>query len=216
MATELIYTDGACTGNGTSRSKGGYGIFIAKSTISPKPLKINKKCEKTEFNNETFFVTNIRMEGLAIVSSLALYANLILKEQSSENVDIVQFLNDMPELNVNELKTNYTPNELKVYHSSKDVSIEIVTDSLFWINVIESWMPSWVRKGMIMQKKNPDILLMMLYYTELLKQNCINVILTHVRSHQKGKRSSHADGNDIADVLATSSVGNPTTKFYLQ
>ncbi len=76
-------------------------------------------------------------------------------------------------------------------------------------------MPSWIRKGILNEKKNPDLLLMLCYYIELFKQNCVQIQFTHVRSHQKGKRTAHADVNDIADQLATSSVTNPTNKFYM-
>jgi hypothetical protein len=63
------------------------------------------------------------------------------------------------------------------------------------------------------EKKNVDILLLLHYYTTILKQNGIEVEYVHVRSHQVGKRTEHADGNDVADVLATSSAQNINTKF---
>ena len=213
MPSELIYTDGACSGNGTNKATGGFGMFIAKSTLSPSPLKINRKGEHMDHNSETFYVTNIRMEGLAIVSTLALYANAFVL--NTEETDILKRLNSQISLNAKDLKISYGSNELKVSHPTKKITIEIVTDSLFWINVVEKWMPSWIRKGIVLEKKNPDILLMLIYYNELLKQNGINVVLTHVKSHQKGKRTAHADGNDVADVLATSSVTNKTKQFYL-
>ncbi len=215
MATEVIYTDGACSGNGTARSKGGFGIFISKSAILPRPLKLNKKGETMKHNDETFYVTNIRMEGLAIISTLAIYADMITNEYPSNMHQVMEKINNISSLDMEDIKTKYGPNELKLTISSKPISIEIVTDSLFWINVIESWMPSWIRKGILNEKKNPDLLLMLCYYIELFKQNCVQIQFTHVRSHQKGKRTAHADGNDIADQLATSSVTNPTNKFYM-
>lgn len=221
MPTELIYTDGACSGNGKTTATGGFGIFIAKSALS-HPLKINKKGVSMEFKlngkMEGFFhVTNIRMEGLAIVSTLALYANALIDNIATEQTDMLKRLNECEPFKTDTLKTAYGPNELRSSSTRNDVSIEIVTDSKFWMDVIQAWMPSWIRKGILMEKKNPDILLMLIYYTEVLKQNEIEVKYTHVRSHQKkGKRTEHADGNDVADVLATSSVNNPTTNFYAQ
>ena len=220
MPTELIYTDGACSGNGKSTATGGFGVFIAKSALS-LPLKINKKGVSMEFKingkMEGFFhVTNIRMEGLAIVSTLALYVNALVDDAANGTTDIVKRLNECDPFKTDTLRIAYGPNELRSSRTRNDVSIEIVTDSKFWIDVIQSWMSGWIRKGIMMEKKNPDILLMLRYYTEVLKQNEIDVKFTHVRSHQKGKRTEHADGNDVADVLATSASRNITTDFYLQ
>lgn len=215
MATnELIYTDGACSGNGTARSTGGFGVFIANTSVFPAPIKINQKGVHMKFNDQTLYVTNIRMEGLAIVSTLALYAHTLI--DGIGNNDAIQCLNSIDPFNVKDFKVSYSPDELKEFKAVPTTTIEIVTDSQFWINVVETWMPSWARKGIVMQKKNPDILLMCSYYMEKLKQNGITVLFTHVKSHQKGKRSAHADGNDVADVLATSAVKNHTTNFEAQ
>ncbi len=215
MATnELIYTDGACSGNGTARSTGGFGMFIANTSVFPAPIKINRKGVHMEFSDQTLYVTNIRMEGLAIVSTLALYSKTLI--DGTEVNDPIQCLNSDDPFNVDNYKVVYSPDELKVFKAVPATTVEIVTDSQFWINVVESWMPSWIRKGIVMQKKNPDILLMLSYYMEKLKQNGITVIFTHVKSHQKGKRSAHADGNDVADVLATSAVKNHGNDFKAQ
>ena len=209
MSSELIYTDGACSGNGTRNATGGFGLFIAKSDIFSGPVKINKKGETMEFDingkKETFYITNIRMEGLAIVSTLALYTDALINNPNDDTI--------LKRLN----RISFNANNLDVvgHHTSKHFVIEIVTDSLFWINVIESWMPTWIRKGIMMEKKNPDILLLLRYYTDLMKQNNIQIIFTHVKSHQKGKRTHHADGNDVADVLATSSVSNISNDFTI-
>ena len=215
MYDNLIYTDGACSGNGTKHASGGFGMYIAKSILSKSSIKVNCKGEHMSFDlngkTETFYVTNIRMEGLAIVSTLALFANALITDIADKT--ILDRLNSLS-FDAKDLKIIYGPNELNASHPTKRTTIEIVTDSLFWINVIESWMPGWIRKGIVMEKKNPDILLLLRYYTELLNQNCVQVKYTHVKSHQKGKRTEHADGNDIADVLATQAVKNAPTKFY--
>lgn len=223
MPTELIYTDGACSGNGSVKAAGGFGLFIAQSELTT-PLKINQKGFPMEFKingkmQGFFHVTNIRMEGLAIVATLALYVNTLIDDISVGKPDILKRLNQCNPFNTDKFKTAYGPNELRSSNVRKDISIEIVTDSKFWMDVIQhpSWMPKWVDKGILLEKANPDILLMILYYTEVLKQNEIEVVYTHVRSHQKkGKRTKHADGNDMADLLATSAVKNPTTDFYFQ
>ena len=162
---------------------------------------------------ETFYITNIRMEGLAIIATLFLYAEQFVFAQNI--TDPVAHLNEKFLKQNKPLKLSYGLNELNVNGSAQCQTFEIVTDSLFWMNVIEKWMPSWVRKGTLMQKKNPDLLLLLHYYTTLFEQNKVKIVLTHVRSHQRGKRTEHADGNDVADVLATQSVRNSTTEFVL-
>ena len=140
---------------------------------------------------------------------------LILRKSNSTN--ILDRLNSIDPFNTNDMKVKYLPKELKINkNQSSDVTIEIVTDSLFWINVIETWMPNWIKKNILFEKKNVDILLMLHYFWELFIQNNITVKLTHVKSHQKGKRTEHADGNDVADVLATSSVNNTNHLFQLK
>ncbi len=210
-ANEIIYTDGACSANGTRNAKGGFGMFIARSSIFNAPLKINRKGEQMG----NLYVTNIRMEGLAIIATLALYANVLVDNNLNDD-DPVARLNSFDPFDINGLKLQYSDGELKAFKTIPSYIIEIVTDSQFWINVIEKWMPGWLRKGIVLEKKNPDILLMFIHYMEKLKQNGIQIVFTHVKSHQKGKRTAHADGNDVADVLATSSAANSTTEFYKQ
>jgi ribonuclease HI len=219
MSAEIIYTDGACSKNGTPNAKGGFGIFIAGTAVFANPVKLNCKGRVMKFVSdgidETFYVTNIRTEGLAIVSTLALYASVLIDNIPIGKANPLDRLNECDPFKTDGLKVEYEFSELRSFNQVDPSMIEIVTDSLFWINVIQAWMPGWVRKGVMMQKKNQDILLMIRYYMEKFRQNNITVKLTHVRSHQKGTRTKHADGNDVADVLATSAVKNPTTDFYL-
>lgn len=213
MSSEIIYTDGACSGNGTANATGGFGVYIAKSNLFGK-LKINHKGERMKFENDTLYVTNIRMEGLAIVAVLAMYANVLIKNVAP--VDIVQHMNTSSPFDLTNPKIVYGAGELKTTNPEQSEIIDIVTDSQFWINVVEKWMPNWVAKKILLEKKNPDILLMLCYYTQLLDQNSIKFKFTHVRSHQRGKRTLHADGNDVADVLATSSAKNRESGFVIQ
>lgn len=211
MSSEVIYTDGACSANGTDRATGGFGVYIAKSSIFRTPMKINYKGEHMQFEDTTLHVTNIRMEGLAIVSTLAIYANLLVNKIAPR--DVIEHMNQNSPFDLRNPKIVYGAGELRTSRPGTVESIEIVTDSQFWMNVIEAWMPNWIKKKILFEKKNPDILLMLCYYTQLLKQNSIEYKFTHVRSHQKGKRTYHADGNDMADVLATSAASNKTKGF---
>jgi len=216
MSQNIIYTDGACSKNGTKTATGGFGIYIQKSCIGDE-IKINCKGEIMKLNlngtDDTFYITNIRMEGLAIIATMFLFAE---KFAFGKNIpDPIKHLNQHFLKQNIAFKLNYSDNELDQKINTECKSFEIVTDSQFWMNVIQNWMPSWVRKGILTQKKNPDLLLIMYYFSTLFEQNKVKLLFTHVRSHQKGKRSHHADGNDIADVLATSSVQHKDTQFHL-
>lgn len=226
MTSQLIYTDGACSKNGSPKATGGYAIYLKESCFG-SDIKINCKGEpmsmKLGDDTETFYVTNIRMEGLAIIATMFLYAEQFVFDRNIQ--DPVKHLNECFLKQDKPLKLSYTPNELNVAvdgpnEAKRQASLdstgrtfEIVTDSKFWMDVYHKYLPSQARKGIILKKKNPDLLLLLHYYTTLFQQNNVQVVLTHVRSHQKGKRSAHADGNDVADVLATSSVRNATTEF---
>ncbi len=217
MTTDIIYTDGACSGNGKETSSGGFGVYFKSSAFSSSELKINKKCttKQVTYKDKThrFPVTNIRMEGYAILTVLWAYAEKFVNHKDIDGTAIAEKLNTFRLKSLNCLKEKYAPDELKVADSMRAPKIVIVTDSQFWINVITKWMKGWVKKGIMMEKKNFDLLLLTYYYTTLLDQNGIEVEYVHVRSHQKGKRTAHADGNDVADVLATSSSTNINTKF---
>lgn len=216
MATEIIYTDGACSKNGTAKSTGGFGLYISQSKFSKTPVKINRKgfhmnFRLNDYETPLYYVTNIRMEGLAIVSVFALYADLLVfKKPKKSNISFVDTLNTADVF----LQSDQTK-QLKKTPIDPDVEIEIVTDSQFWINVIKLWMPNWIKKNIMMEKKNPDILLMLKYYLDLFEVNNIRFKFTHVKSHQKGKKTFHAFGNEIADELATSSVTNTDTQYTL-
>lgn len=223
MNTDIIFTDGACSGNGKDTSTGGFGIYMKKTIFSESEIKLNKKCETktiTIKNKEFKFpVTNIRMEGFAILTTLWLYAERLVNGNTINKTNMIEFMNKTPLKGVNNIKENYSKDELKMeggISNPDNTVICIITDSKFWMNVIEKWLPGWSRKNIIMQKKNPDIVLKLLYYTTLLRHNGIEVKYVHVHSHQKGKRTEHADGNDEADVLATSSSENSNTSFVMK
>lgn len=214
MVHEVVYTDGACNGNGTNHSTGGFGLFISNSKVFEKPIKVNQKGKHTKYNYQTMYVTNIRMEGLAIVATFAIYANILINKVKPK--DVFNHMNQNDPFDFQHPKIIYGANELKQSISSPNTEIEIVTDSLFWMNVIQKWMPNWIKKNDLLNKKNPDILLMLCYYLQLFEQNDIKFKFTHVRSHQKGTRSFHADGNDVADELATAAVRNTSDGFVIQ
>ncbi len=218
MNDNIIYTDGSCVKNGTKESKGGYGIYFKKS-IFGNDIKINRKGDMVKLhidnNLEVFYITNIRMEGMAIITTMFLYAEKYVFKKDINKNNIIEYLNKNFHKIESYNKLNYNSKDLK-YDVDENYSFEIITDSLFWINVIEKWINGWISKKILLQKKNPDLLLILYYYIILFKENNIKMKLSHVRSHQVNNRNHHSDHNDIADVLATTSMKNINNEFYLQ
>lgn len=154
VSTNLIYTDGACSGNGKGiAAYAGYAAYF--STGIQAGLVKYGRIPPSIVENKTLYPSNQRAEGLAICIALE---------------------------------------ESKAKHNT------IITDSQFWINMIEEWMPLWNRKGIQFEEKaNSDITKRL---WNLVKDNA--PVLIHVESHGKNKSSNqeHVRGNEIADKYA--------------
>jgi uracil-DNA glycosylase len=69
-------------------------------------------------------------------------------------------------------------------------SLIIITDSQFWIDMFNKYMPSWQKGNKFLEKKNPDLTVALwAVYIELLKKKK-NISFKHVRSHDKAGWSS--------------------------
>ena len=78
--------------------------------------------------------------------------------------------------------------------------VHIITDSMFWIRMINDWMPGWIRKGIDFDTKANSDLTMRL---SLLVNQIKSLKITHVPSHgKKSAPAEHVRGNDIADTYA--------------
>jgi uracil-DNA glycosylase len=78
--------------------------------------------------------------------------------------------------------------------------IVIVTDSMFWKDMIEKYMPKWEANGIDFSiKKNSDLTVKMF---DLIKR--VKLTLIHVASHNKDPTADpeHVNGNNIADKYA--------------
>jgi hypothetical protein len=71
--------------------------------------------------------------------------------------------------------------------------IEIVTDSKFWITMIETYMPKWHREGTsFLLRKNPDIVWRMWRAIQIIKDEIGELKLRHIYSHGKDWLKLHA------------------------
>ncbi len=146
--------------------------------------------------------TNIRAEGLAIIYSL-IYLKIILIDNIKKEDDIISSINTI-EFN-NELKfTEYNPLE-----SLDNKYFLIITDSEFWINVITKWCNNWIKKDIVLEKKNIDLIYYINYLLTLLAEKNIIIEFKFVKGHsdkdakqKKQKLNLFQKGNIIADKLA--------------
>lgn len=86
----------------------------------------------------------------------------------------------------------------------RSMDITLVTDSEFWKNMIEIYMPNWHDKGIdFSTKKNHDLTTRLFNIVNNIKSHgALNII--HVQSHNKDPTlcEKHAKGNTIADEYA--------------
>ena len=227
----VIYTDGATSGNGKSNANAGFGIYVEKFTDN-KSYKINRKFHNVVFNYNTtnytnkepdkslrYNATNIRAEGYAILYSLHIVKNKLI-----DNHNIIPDLNNKlydttnlypyDDYNFTYLSGIEINNEIKY-------SVIINTDSEFWIKVITKWMDNWVKKKIVFEKKNIDLLIYIYYISNILKKNNIDVIYNHVKGHAKNTKKNKKDfteqemGIFIADKCAVEAKTNSNLNFNL-
>jgi uracil-DNA glycosylase len=83
--------------------------------------------------------------------------------------------------------------------------VEVVTDSEFWINMVEKFIPKWVRTGSpFADHKNPDLVARIWEVVNLIRAHG-SVTFRHVYSHGKDANISEIDKryNEHVDKLAT-------------
>lgn len=237
VVKDIIYTDGACKKNGDINAKGGFGIYIFTSSIG-NDISIAKQMESETFvyKNITynFPVTNNRAEGWAIIYVMVIfyYKYITLngvcdvdKDNKKTNglrsnliskLNIIDILEKKLLIDSKTLKIHYTESDLAVIPLQEPKVVHIYTDSKFWINVFTTWMPNWITKNIILDKKNPDILLYGNYYINVLEHHNIHIKFHHVNSHQKGHNiSEHAKRNNHVDIIANKAVNLKNNKFTL-
>lgn len=218
----MVYTDGSCSKNGTKKATGGIGIYIYSSVFG-NDLKIGKRIDPVSISYHTqthqYAVSNIRTEGFAILYTMILFSHSLIYESfptKSSPHDIIKWLNTYTLPLLKTMKQIYKKDELVVKKQSSKKQVHIFTDSKFWMDVYTSWLPNWIRKGIMLEKKNIDLLLYGYYYYTLLQQNNIEVVFHHVYSHQKGeKMDEHAHRNNEVDVIAVRANTDTTNNQFL-
>ncbi len=188
-----VYTDGSCDpNNGSAASIGGWA-FVVREGSSVLPTVCYGG-----LSTDVAYATNNRAEGTAIIHAMEYIEDLM---QSNSTVST----------STATLSTSTT-------HTRR--SVTIVTDSMFWIDMLTKYMPGWKKKGTPFEsKKNPDLTTTMYtIYTRLGRS--VQVDLRHTRSHDATNASAadrdtieYADYfyNDLADRYAV--LGRTATEL---
>lgn len=90
------------------------------------------------------------------------------------------------------------------YATTLNKDITIITDSMFWKNMIETYMPGWDQKGKGFDTcKNPDLVAILYSLVKTIKSTHTLTII-HIASHGKNVNAppAHIEGNNIADIYA--------------
>lgn len=158
----IIFTDGACTKNGTAQARGSYAMLIRFGGFQDKVIyeRIDRRA------------TNIVAEALGIKAAF----------------DYLQA----------------NPTKWKVAY--------INTDSEFWVKMFKTYMPNWIKKGIVFQEKeNPDLTIpLWKQYQDIKKTHTIIIrwVPAHNKKQWKNKPNDTYEGfcyhhNDYVDKMAT-------------
>jgi ribonuclease HI len=152
---------------------------------------------------EAYTPTNIRAEGLAILT--ALQAAQAKKKSGLRQVCLP--LGVGPKTTLHGV-LQPTVGMRRVNWNDDTTRILIVTDSLFWINVVTKWLTSWIQKKIVFEKKNSDIVCAIYDQLQTLAELNIAVEFQHIRGHQDKAIASDQlnlfhKGNILVDKLAT-------------
>ena len=188
-------TDTKCINSGCTY----YAIY--NNQQGPGFCKSHKQ-DGMELNNNYFqySATNIRAEAYGILYAL-IYIKILHVDNINDKYEIARrFRLD---------KINNLKNNLKLIDFSKKSvnKFLIVTDSKFWIDLITKWCNSWIRKGLVFDKKNVDLIVMINHYMHILSENNIEIVFKHIGGHADTKVKNvelniYQKGNIMADKLA--------------
>lgn len=200
----------------------GYCLGEDRKTILCSRHKLENCALLYAYDN--FTPTNIRAEGKAILISLKtiLFSVKEVDRQFSRN-RLKKFIQEVD----NDLITKnvYDINQLDIKkYINKDLELEaehkflIVSDSKFWIELITCWLDGWMRKNIVLEKKNNDIIIKIIHTVHQLSEANCYIKFMHVNGHQDKKKEEinfYHKGNIIADKLATHASQSKENKLSI-
>jgi uracil-DNA glycosylase len=179
----VAYTDGSASNNGSTSAKAGYAAWFTSGPLEGTRLTERIAPAKVIVHGEDKIIwpTNIRGEGFAI---LAVLERVLAQHRQIPGC---------------------------VLEPADSVSLEIVTDSKFWIQMIETFIPSWIKaKVPLESKENPD-LVKRVWDAVCALRPFTRLSLRHVYSHGKDETIAPVDKacNDCVDKWALEARNAP-------
>lgn len=175
-----------------------------------------------KYNYTTFLPTNNRGEGIAILVSLQII--LAHARGLTTRRQVWEKIKDYPKM-CNQFKCI---DSRTVFESGSNMEMKtskymIVSDSKLWINIICNWSNTWIRRGIIMEKKNIDIIIWINNVLAELEKEDVSVVMQHVNGHFDSKEKNKAGeeltiyhrGNIVVDKLATHAVRLGNTEIAI-
>lgn len=196
----ILYTDGACPGNGTSQATGGLGLFFRWSLLNPDLKDQIMSLSYSEAQHALFLgqeakkdsrwednVTNQRCEILAIGLCLREVHDLFMKSMDPEGE-----VPEDPELAKRvQLVGNFQG------------TLTLTTDSDWSIRCLDTWLSIWKRKKQIgsdyIGNKGPVVNQDVIKITEQFRDNLAKLGIRIQLKHCKGHSGNF--GNEICDLL---------------
>lgn len=174
-----------------------YAVYGNNSFSRCKLHKSDDMVLNKQYNQ--FSGTNIRAEGYAILYSLVYIKLSTIDKYATKQSIIDNFKLDK----LTNVKKDINVIDFKLKSRNKYM---IVSDSEFWINVITKWCNNWIKKFLICEKKNLDLIILINHYMHILYDNGIEIVFQHVYGHSDKNKEKELNfyerGNVLADKLA--------------
>lgn len=207
-----VFTDGAAEKNGTSQCMAGYGIYFESSwlsalkgrqisgTVEPWCYALSAKADSMSDLTDGMSDLADDHTGLETTSTPVNASN-----NRAELLGIV-YAFDAYLYEYETFKKSFTKNDILDH-----LEIELITDSSYSAGIVTEWMYKWEMSGLIDEKKNPDIVRILLQQAEAIKKHTHITIISCRAAHDtkdltivnqnKYDMLTHA-GNTLADTLA--------------
>lgn len=190
--------------------------YAPVNAAGPRVCYKHKKAGWTQHVEYVIFgETNVRAEGLAIL--LALRTIFMHASGCRSRKQLWESVNEYPS-ECNRVKVSYACKD--IYDTSKPQKYMIVSDSKLWIDIVCNWGAGWIRKNMVLERKNQDIFIWINNVVCALEDIGVNVFMQHIHGHADTRSKSkelniYQRGNVLVDKLATHAVTLGSTKLTL-
>lgn len=206
MNNILLVTDGAWKGKTSKKAGSGFILhnynnknqhefMYELSDYEILDIQISKSGELLE--------GTYRVELINIVDNLHYYK----VGESIELIFTVGELGKYPQTNNRAEYIAYILGMILVNIIYPNWEINLISDSMLLINTIQLWLHNWVKKGILGEKKNPD-LLKIIY--KLKYPNYLTHVNSHLTPQEYNKLSDimkyYSRLNDRADALANQAI----------